>query len=260
MDAVLVCPTGLRLPPDAARADLRIVRTSESALIPEMWRAGIEAASGEIVALTTCHFEHDADFAVALRTAFADPGAAGVGGRIDPPRSGGSSEWAVYLLRYGRFLGQAARRAVDDFAADNGAYRTEVARERLRASERSGFWEHEFHREMRRDGLRLLYDPAIKVRQTAAFPAADFLRQRFRHGLLFGRERAAGLPFAARCFRALGAAFLLPWLLLVRASRGAIKEPNLLGGWMRSLPWLLLFASAWAAGEATGYVTHASRA
>lgn len=232
---------------------LKVLRVPDARLVPELWQAGIEAASGEIVALSTSHFTFSSDFVPSLRSAFADPEVVGVGGRIDPPLNGSGVEWATYLLRYGKRLGTTQRTLVDDFAADCGAYRTGIVKDRLRTSDRRGFWEHEFHREMRRDGLKLVYDPSVRVRQTSASPAMDFVRLRFEHGRLFGRERASGLSAPLRWLFALRSCLLLPGLLLLRTARGVAREPAVAGGFVKGLPALGLFACSWSVGEAIGY-------
>ena len=210
-------------------------------------------AKGALVALTTSHFKPAKDYVGAIRRAYQDPSVAAVGGRIDPPAGLGGIAWAVYLMRYHRLLGVDAPRKTDDFAADNGTYRTAEIQKRISQSSRAGFWEHEYHREMKRDGLDLRYDPAIRVRQIAAFSPSDFARLRFEHGVLFGKNRAAGRSGAARLGLAFRTILLLPPLLLARAFRGVTREPRSLSGFAVSLPALLLFACAWSAGEAAGY-------
>ncbi len=238
-------PSGLRL-----RTEL----TPSSALIPELWATGIECAQGRLVALTTAHFRPEPHFVQAVRQAHGNPSVIGVGGRINPPAALNPVQWAVYLLRYGRYLGLGAARPVEDFAADNGSYKTADLAERMHSKPRKGFWEHEYHREMRSDGLSLIYDPAISVRQIAAFSVREFLSQRFEHGRLFGLERAKRRSSLGRWLFAGRTLFLLPGLLLARTARSVLREPPCVKGFLVSLPILAIFATAWSAGEAAGYL------
>ena len=139
-------------------------------MTPRLWAAGMDIATGAIVAITTSHFLPAPDYEAAILSSHQRLDAGGIGGRIEPPIGNGPVAWAVYLLRYSEYLGLAARPSVEDFAGDNGSYKTSTLagyRDQIRAK---GFWEHELHQQMSRDGIILVYDPTIEVRQAVAFP------------------------------------------------------------------------------------------
>ncbi len=220
-------------------------------LTPELWSAGLDATRAEIVAFSTSLFKPNDDYFPKLLEAFEDESAAGVGGAIAPPQRASGAAVALYLLRYGGYRSKRRTVEVDDFAGDNAAYRVaalQAYRPWIRAR---GFWEHELHAQMRQDGHRLLFDPAIRVTAAGRVPFALFFRQRWRHGLEYGREHADGKSPVARLALALRTA-ALPALLVARAARSAFSPPAMLLDLARALPSLTMLAIAWSAGEAVG--------
>lgn len=64
---------------------VRFIKVRPTALVPQLWAAGVEAARGRLVATTTSHFVPDAGYVSAACRAHAKSSAAGIGGRIGPP-------------------------------------------------------------------------------------------------------------------------------------------------------------------------------
>ncbi len=220
-------------------------------MTPHLWAAGMDIATGVIVAITTSHFLPAPNYEAAILSSHQRLDAGGIGGRIDPPFGSGPVAWAVYLLRYSQYLGLAARPSVEDFAGDNGSYKASTLaryRDQIRAK---GFWEHELHQQMRRDGIILAYDPTIEVRQTVAFPFFAFVGQRFSHGWRYGHELTAGEPWPRRLFLA-GRATLVPALLMFRVARQVVASGRYGHQFLLALPLLVVFSLAWGLGEGGG--------
>ena len=142
---------------------------------------------------------------------------------------------------------------VPDVPGDNATYRR-AALEEVRALWTEEFWEYEVNAELVRRGRSMVMDPAMGVRYEGGEPAWDFFRQRFRHGVRFGRMRVVGAPAPYRL--ALAATFLLPGLvLLAKVAASVLRHGRYWGRFLASLPWLCLYLTAWAGGEWWGYVT-----
>ena len=161
-------------------------------------------------------------------------------------------DWATYFTRYSAYLDRARDPEVLDLPGDNASYKR-AALEAHPECLRDGFWEQEFHRKIRSEGQRLTFLPEMRVRQHASFGFLPFVRQRLRHGRVFGRTRVRGRRPA---FRALAAAAspLIPLVLLGRISLRVLRSRRDLGPFLLSLPVLCGFVLAWAAGEAAGYL------
>ena len=221
----------------------------EGALVPVLWRDGISRARGELVALTISPMVPRGDWLDALRASLADADA--IGGAIEPAAGLRAADRAECWCRYARDMLPFEPATSLELAGDNAGYR----RERLLAVEETwldGFWEPEVHRALAAGGGRLRHEPSVVVEMGSSAGAAAFLRQRLAHGREYGRTRGSRSGAAANLARiALSAA--VPFVLVARTLREAAGR-----GRRRSLlpvlPHVLLFDTAWAAGEALGHV------
>ncbi|MEO6221794.1 MAG: hypothetical protein ABIP90_00990 [Vicinamibacterales bacterium] len=139
-------------------------------------------------------------------------------------------------------------RTAGEIAGDNAAY-LRAALDRHSTTFDRGFWEVDFHRQLRADGGWLAAIPAAAVEFSRSFPFATIFRHRFVHGCFFGAGRVKSGVREAR--RILLAAPLVPFILAGRAAIRAAGGPS---SWrfVVALPWFLVLATAWAAGEAWG--------
>ena len=236
-------------PAQPKRQNVTYVTASPDRLTPELWADGIHRATGRVVALTTAHFSVTPGWGQALTQAIQG-NAAAAGGPVTLARDTGPTDWAIFFLRYSAFL---ATNWIDgptagELAGDNAAYRREDVVRHAATLDR-GFWEVEFHRLLRMDGLALVRVSNAKAAYGRSFRVATFFRQRFAHG----REFGAGDVLAGR--RGRGRLLLLapavPFVMALRAARRLSPRSDL-PRFVGSLPMFLLFASAWAAGEAAG--------
>lgn len=235
------------LPPDRD-GPARTVEGPPDALVPGLWGAGLRAARGWGVAFTTAHVRAAEGWAASLLAAL-EAGAAGAGGPIRLDDDAGTFSRAVHLLRYSDFAGGRPSGPVEEIPGDNAAYRRAVL-ERDGVVGDDGFWDVEVHRRLRDRGERLVWVPEAGVRMTGTEGVGSFLRQRFRHGRRFGRYRTREL--GTPVWRSLAAAPLVPAVLAGRALARARGREERWTASLPALPYLLLTASAWAAGEARG--------
>ena len=238
--------------PDDVRSRYGWARFLErpGALVPELWRDGIDAASGEIVALTISPMTPAADWIAAIREEHRSHDA--VGGAIDPGRGLRASDWAEYFCRYAREMRPFGSRESADLAGDNAAYKREHL-ERWRDDYRDGFWEPEFHRRLTQNGIALWHTPSVLVFQGRSAGASAFLRQRLKHGRTYGHQRGARFSPARNLAGVVGAP-LVPFVMTARVLREVTARGRYRLRALSVLPLIFGFELVWAAAEAAGHL------
>jgi glycosyl transferase family 2 len=230
---------------------VRVLSVGARALVPELWEAGIRATNAEIVALGTVNCVPADGWVAGILNAHRRP-VAGVGGTIACDPGAGVLDRAVYLCRYSAYMPPAHEGLVSDIAGDNASYKR-VAIEECRDAWRRGFWEADVHVALERAGQKLWLDPSITVVFRNGFGFWEFVRQRFQHGMRFGRDRSARLPWWERGLRVLLWP-AVPLVMLLRVGQRTLARPSLRGGFATAIPILTVFLIAWALGEAVGYL------
>ena len=242
--------------PGAACAELaaefpgvRALRHPAGTSVPRMWQTGIEAARGEVVALTIGQCVPASDWAQRLLDAHTEPWIA-IGGAIEPHAQLGLRDWAVYFCRYSRYGAGDAARTLDDLAGDNCTYKR-AALEEYREAMREGFWESLIHARMRAKGIELRWEPGIVVNYLG--PLRGFTRRRFADARYFAARRSREMAVEQRLLRAL--VFPLVFLMLMARMAGrAWRAGRHRGRFLASLPIIAWYVMVWAVGEATGYL------
>src|SRR5437763_6083285 len=229
--------------------EVSVMHLPPSALIPELWAAGIGASHGDAVAITTAHCVPSERWMAAMLDALAGP-AAGVGGAIDNDPDGSAVDWAVYFCRYAAYMPPVREGFAAEIAGDNAAYKRRAI-DACAGVWRDGFWEAAVHAELRQAGERLWLAPAALVCHKRSFDFAGFLRQRFVHGMRYGRDRCREIGGAGRWLRALTSP-LIPAVLLFRIVRQVRRKRRHGKELARALPFLLAFLAAWTSGELIG--------
>jgi hypothetical protein len=220
------------------------------ALVPMLWREGIDRATGDIVALTIAQMQPATDWVAAIRSEHHRGGA--VGGAIEPGRRLRVTDWGEYFCRYARDMLPFRARENVDLPGDNAAYQREWL-VRNRELYRDGFWEPDVHRKLRSDGGTCWHSPTLVVRQGRSFGWRAFVRQRLHHGRAYGHQR--GVRFSrGRNLIGVLAAPVVPFLMTYRVihevnTRGRLRRRLLL-----ALPMIFVFNLAWAWAEALGHL------
>jgi len=220
------------------------------ALVPELWREGIDRAEGRIVALTISPMEPAPDW---LSTILSEHGRHdAVAGAIEPGKRLRLADWAEYFCRYAKDMRPFEPHETVDLPGDNASYKRELL-ERTRELYRDGFWEPVVHRRLAEEGVSLWQSPLIVVRQGRSAGPRAFASQRLHHGRAHGRQR--GLHFSAvrNLAGALGAP-LVPGLLALRVLQTVFARGRHRLRAVIVLPWMAWFNVAWAAGEARGHL------
>ena len=105
---------------------------------------------------------------------------------------------------------------------------------------------------MRRDGVALTCRPDITVGHKMHYRMREYASQRYLYARAYAGMRRAGMPLLRRALFTAGS-FALPPLLLARVVNRVLASHSQRARLVQSLPLLLVFVCAWAAGEAVGY-------
>jgi len=227
-----------------------IVEERGGAMVPDLWRDGIDAATGDVVALTISPMRPAPDWVETIRERMTQEDV--VAGAIDPGDGLRIVDWAEYFARYARDMRPFERRENPEIPGDNCAYRRELL-VRTREIWKEGFWEPEVNRALREDGVALWHDPAVVVYQGRSAGFGAFFRQRLTHGRAYGRQRGARFG-SGRNVAGVLLAVVIPLVLVVRTAREVLSRGRFRGRFVLSLPVLFAYDIAWAAGEALGHV------
>jgi hypothetical protein len=218
----------------------------------ELRGRGVAAAQGEIIALIEDNGFAAPDWCARIVEAHRNP-AASIGGaienRIDRPLN-----WALGFCDFGQY--QLPLPAGETWlASDANVSYKRGALESIRPVWREVFHEGAINHALKLRGESVLLDPALVVYQNRLdldLPTA--LRERYIWGHSYGAGRALSGP--ARLIWS-GLSLALPFLLTARMAKTALAKGRHTGAFFRSLPWTMLAAGAWAAGELIAYLTGA---
>ncbi|MGI8495652.1 MAG: glycosyltransferase [Pyrinomonadaceae bacterium] len=231
--------------------DIKIIKAPKEKLIPELWQIGIEAGSGDIVALTTIHFVPADNWIKEIIRAHQSP-YSGIGGAIENAPEANIISWAIYFCRYSRYMLPFDEKTVDDFAADNASYKRDSLN-RVKNSSLQGFWEVFVHQAMKKNNLHLALIPTIIVYHQQSFNFLGFLKQRFSHGRQFGSKRAENISGGKR-MALIFLSPLIPFLYIYRITNQVFTKNRNIGKYFLALPVLFVFLISWTLGEFCGYL------
>jgi hypothetical protein len=224
-------------------------------LVPQHWRDGIDAAAGEIVALTIAQMVPAPDWIATIRRLHVTHDV--VGGAVEPGESLRLVDWAEYFCRYARDMLPFCGRGSDDLPGDNAAYARPVL-EGARGLYREGFWEPDVHRKLTADGVTLWQTPDLRVAQGRSAGFSAFFRQRVQHGRSHGRQRGVRVGRGQNLVRLL-AAPLVPFVMTVRVLRLVFGKRRHRCRLLAALPLVLAFNAAWGLSEGLGHLDELRR-
>jgi len=218
----------------------------------ELRARGLQAARGEILALTEDHARPDPRWCARLleahRQTFAAVGGA-IENEVDRPLN-----WAVYFCDFGRYQNPVSA-GETAFASDvNVAYKRS-ALESVQQVWQESFCEPVVNAALAARGQKLALSPEIIVYQhRSGLRLAEALLERFIWGRSYGAARARLAGNARRLLYTLFSP-ALPALLLLRMAANVIRKGRCVGRFLTAFPLLVLLAVSWSCGELAGYVT-----
>lgn len=218
--------------------------------IPEMRALGFRHARADAVAVIEDHVLVPPDWARRLLDALT-AGADVVGGSVHNAATATTVDWAAFLCEYSHMLAPVAGERVEGLTGNNVVYRRTLV-ERYSALLDEGRWEDHFHSAMRRDGVALTCRPDITVGHKMHYRMSDYVSQRYLYARAYAGMKRSGMPLVRRALFTAGS-FALPPLLFARVVNRVLASHRHRAELVQSLPLLLVFVCAWAAGEAVGY-------
>jgi hypothetical protein len=246
------------------------VRFVDAAALSVPWRRmrGIATADTELVALLEDSSVPQARWSAAIADAFTAPAVAAVGGPVAIGVGLSHRQQALACCEYGRFhpaamhrlaLGREGERSgafdVARLPGNNVAYR-KAALQGV-CGEDEPLLETQANAALLAAGGRLQVHPDMAVEYRPEDDRGTRLGERFRHGRLYAGVSAQGASAGRRAWRLLKA-FLLPLVLSsrgLRAMRTAVRP----AAWWAVGAWVCCMETAWAAGEAVGYLAGPGR-
>jgi hypothetical protein len=178
------------------------------------------------------------------------PEAPVVGGPVAMSKRSSPRDWGLYFCEYGAFAPPMPVGEASELSGANLCYkRAALVEERDWLDRRR--WETGLHLRWRERG-RALWMSAATVSFENSMSLGTTLRQRLAYGRGYAAARFESRRTARRLFHAAGCS-VLPLLLTARLAR-SLSGKGQLGRFCRACHWVLLFNTAWAAGEMLGYL------
>lgn len=237
---------------EARYPGFRFLRAPRGTSVFRLRALGIDRARGRRVVLTEDHCTAAPGWLDALRASHAG-GRAIVGGPVDNGQRAGAYGWALYLCEYAAQMPPLRDGPARALSGVNVSYERDLLAG-CRGLWRDGFYENEVHDALQASGHGLHRSGSACVTSHLGLPLREAAAHLFRGGRRFGQYRRARSSPAARALLPV-AALALPALLTWRALRAvAIRRPREMGSAARGLGFIVALNSAWAAGEALGYL------
>jgi glycosyltransferase involved in cell wall biosynthesis len=234
---------------ERAYPEVRFVPAPRDATIPQLRGQGLAEAEGDIVALTEDHCVAAPDWIAQLATAPRNSDV--FGGTMGNARRDRALDWAAYFSEYGFFAGGGEpAREQPILTGANVAYRRRVI-DHVVTLARRGEWENVVHSSLAANGSTFSFLTTAAVYQNDTYRFGDFCRNRYEHGRDYARRRLNGQG-GLRRWLYLAASGALPFLLTARVA-GAVTRADR-RAFLRALPLTFAFLTAWAVGEAVGYL------
>ncbi|MEP6767880.1 MAG: glycosyltransferase [Acidobacteriota bacterium] len=246
-----------RLPPadsDALRRQFPNVRIVSGAglTIPRMRAAGIRAARGAIVAILEDHMEVAPTWQDAMLRGHAG-GAAAVWGSVTNGCFS-SVDWAAFFTEYSEHMTPVAEESAPGPPGNNVSYK----RAAIDACGEDFFgdrWESFVPPAFARRGFFARCVEGAEAVHAKPFSVSHFVSQRWHISRSYSGMRANDLSWPRRMLSAAAAPLLVP-LRAWRIVRSVARRPGTLPrrALPRSLPWIVVFLTVRAAGDAAGYL------
>lgn len=230
---------------------LRWIEAPPGTTVPCLRGLGITAARGSLIAMIEDDCIVDAGWCEAA-LASAGPYAA-VGGAVEPGPYRRRIDWAVYFCEYGRFMLPVPPEDAAPLPGNNVVYARQALLD-LPESERMDFRDAFVHCGWQAAGIPTRVVGTLVVRNSNAWSLRHVTTVPFHHGRAYAGQRFArrsGVQRTALAVLALG----LPFVKLVRTAAGTLSRRRFVGQLVLALPWMLVFAGSWSAGEMLGCLT-----
>ncbi|MGH2460606.1 MAG: glycosyltransferase [Chloroflexota bacterium] len=233
---------------------VRLLHFAEALTLPELRARGIQAASGDLIAILDPYSIADRHWAEALIAEHEARSNPIIGGTVDLSDADGQGllAWARYINEYGMFMPPMGAGPMDILPGSNLSYKR-VALLSNAKFRRDEFWKTFVNESAEAAGAALWLAPSVAVALKKPIPFRDYFRTRFDHGRCYAGMRVAGHSWVEKWLRSASAP-LLPFVLLWRTGRRYWSKKHHRGKLLTTLPLQLLLFGNWALGELVGYL------
>lgn len=219
--------------------------------IPQMRAAAFNVAAAPLIAVIEDHVVVPRGWSHAVVSAARETGGV-VGGPVDNLATSTLIDRAAFLCEYSHCLPPGRTGISNWLPGNNVAYPASMLRPHA-AIAAAGGWENEVHEAIQAAGGQLFFVPEMVAGHDMSYSFGGYMAQRYLFARSYAGNRVRGAGFALRASYAI-ATLALPALLLLRISRNVLGSPVYRKSLLMSLPLLVLFVVAWAAGEVAGYL------
>jgi glycosyltransferase involved in cell wall biosynthesis len=229
---------------------VRVIHRAERETVPDLRRHGVEAASGDLIAIIEEHCVAAPDWLEQAVQARMSGDFGVVGGPVAPSAYARLRDWVVYFCEYNNYLPPWQEGGAHDLGSANIAYSRAVL---LKYKDRLGvgYWEAGLHPLLWTDGVKFHAAADMVVYHRGPFNYGYYLQQRYWFSRAFAGARR--LPLSRRAAYLL-ASPLVPLLLLARMALRVSRAHCHLDKFILSLPLLIPVLLVYVAGEFVGYL------
>jgi GT2 family glycosyltransferase len=228
------------------------VALDEPAPVPTLRKAGLDRASGAVVAFLEDHATVTPGWAEALRAAYARRDRQAVGGPVDQGPDQRPLDWGAYLFDYGRYMPPQPPHVTRELSGLNMSFRRTLL-DSLDGTVADGVFEAAIATELARRGIPSFVEPRAIVIHRKRYAVRTALRGMFHLGRGYAGRRIRGMPRAAGLLRA-AACPLLPALLVSRVLLAVLPKRQHVRRVLSASGFVALIACSWSAGECVGYL------
>jgi hypothetical protein len=232
-----------------------LIEAESGTTIPKLRSLGLRRAASSVVVITEDHCVPSKDWLRVVERQIGR-GYDMVAGPVENAWDDRIRDSAAFLTEYAfaiRPANEIGEVSEDGpFAGNNAAYRRDLIDGLCRTLD-EGRWESFYHDEMRAEGKKLLYDPAMLLYHSRPFDFMYFVSQRFHFCRSFAEMRRESLGTAGRIKYGIGCA-VLPPLLWLRGLQLLRKKQRFIGRYFLCSPLIALYLCSGALGEMNGYL------
>lgn len=249
LEVIVVDGTGTLIADDLRIKEARCAKLllAPGADVAVMRAVGMRASSGQLLAFTEDLCRIPPEWCNRLMRARA-AGHRAFGGAIGNGSYRSPSDWAAYFVEFGPFMPPLVNGPARGLPGMNVAYERQVVDDLVQDT----LCEPIVNEQLRARGISLHCESDLLVVLEHRFGVGTFARHCFAGGRTFAELRLAGVPRLRRAAFAAAAAIALPCLLTARATRLAFARQWARAALITSFPWVALYSTAWALGEASG--------
>jgi len=253
-DVTVVCDPATAGVDAVARAHprVRVVANAGQRSPLELVSRAFRETLGDLVLVTKDVCLPDRDWVRTLVDAQRD-GRAVVGGRVEPCPDSSATSWAFHFIDFFRYAGDVPAGPAASLTVCNASYRRQAV-EAVAGVWRDGFVEAAVNEALGARFGALWLEPAATVTLCRDLTLGQAIYERYAFGRLFGASRLASCGPGRRLAYALGAPGL-PFLLLGRMARAALRSRYQRARFLRALVPLTILVVSRSWGEWLAYVT-----